>query len=153
MSLEASTLTDGALRATQPAVPLARDSSTLPRDARLSASDWHDGSAMGNAMAEWYSSEARVRSFWAFGEGDLPNSQQRIRVLVLLDPTIDSDETSPVWLANAESWSLQLERIVGHAAMLELVRVDAQLPEGRVARGDPPLIAVLRWRDPVFNSI
>jgi len=101
--------------------------------------------ARGNAVAlttvldSWYAKHSAIRHLWALQDS------AGIRVLVMLAPTVDGDDTLPVWFANGREWRSDLQAHTSHEVTLELVVdpiADVNFDAGSA------LIAELSWRDP-----
>jgi hypothetical protein len=91
------------------------------------------------ALAAWYDDNAAVRHLWAI------KSAQGLRVIVRLEPTLDSDDTLPGWIANSRAWAHELQ-LRTHAPV-QLEAIDELLIDG--IDGDEGLVvAALGWRDP-----
>lgn len=87
-------------------------------------------------LARWYADHPAIRRLLASSES------QRMRVVVTLAPTNDSDEIYPAWLANAGEWTHELELRLGVPVQLEVGE--------RPARGE--FVAELSWRDSSVSS-
>jgi hypothetical protein len=98
-----------------------------------------DVTAESLALARWYDSQPVVRRLWGI------KSEQELRVIVAIEPTLDNDDIYPVWLANTGAWASELRARIECSVQLELflgtpfegVEIDA----GSV------IIADLFWRD------
>jgi hypothetical protein len=88
-------------------------------------------------FAEWYGSHALVRRLWAIRDS------HGLRVLVTLEPTHDSDDTFPAWLANRQAWVQELQSHGDNSVRLE--QIDDEVP----FETEGVIIAALSWRDPV----
>ena len=102
------------------------------------------GQAVPAAAAElvkWYASHSLVRHLWAI------EASEAIRVVVTLEPTLDSDDTQPAWLANSWTWAQELRLRLQRTVHLELINE----PSARVEAscdGASALITEISWRDP-----
>ena len=69
-----------------------------------------------------------------------------MRVIVMLAPTHDGDDTSPAWLANGREWAHQLQLRMEGPVQLEVI--DEPFVAQFAAGGDGVLVVELFWRDP-----
>ena len=90
-------------------------------------------------LTQWYAAHSAFRRLWAIRES------QRMRVVVMLEPTHDSDDIYPAWLANAQQWTRELESRIAEPVQLEVV--DEPFAAEFVAGIDGLLVAELSWRD------
>jgi hypothetical protein len=91
-------------------------------------------------LGEWYAAHPSVRRLWAIRES------KRIRVIVTLEPTPDSDDLYPAWLANGHAWAHELQIRMEVPVHLEVMHDPALTA---LAAGiDGVLVAELLWRDP-----
>ncbi len=102
------------------------------------------------ALARWYDERAAVLRLWAIQPestaGDLAASP--LRVILLLQPSPDGNDTAPAWVAHGATWSRELEQRLDRAVQLE--RVDVAGAAGFEVDGDGALLASLCWRDPTM---
>jgi endo-beta-N-acetylglucosaminidase D len=91
------------------------------------------------ALAAWYDSHPEVRSLWAI------KNAQGLRVIVRLEPTPDSDDTLPGWIANSRAWAKELQLRTHESVQLEAI--DELLIDG-IEVSDGIIVAALGWRDP-----
>ena len=105
-----------------------------------------------SALGGWYASHPMVRYLWAFRKstGDEQSDIHRIRVIFVIDPTLDGDETSPVWIANAHKWARELRACMGSEVELELLETPLQDEVELDGEGD--LVAALSWREPCTSA-
>lgn len=89
-------------------------------------------------LVKWYASNPVVRRLWAIDEDDA------LRVVVMLEPTFDGDDTGPTWFANCRAWTRELEARMDRAVRMELVN-DASCSEPCL--GGDALITAISWRD------
>jgi len=97
-------------------------------------------SAQARALAHWYDSHPSVLRLWATQPA---RTGAALRVILLLQPSPDGDETSPAWMANGGSWAQQLQGRLCCPVQLECI-------EGSFANEPDTvdgLVAVLAWRD------
>jgi hypothetical protein len=96
------------------------------------------------ALAFWYDSHPAIRRLWGI------RVAQGLRVIVVIEPTVDNDDVLPGWLANIEAWSRELHLRTGSLVQLELIK---DLPcDGIEVDTGSVLIADLFWRDPTLNQ-
>jgi hypothetical protein len=91
------------------------------------------------ALARWYDSQPAVRRLWGI------RHEQRLRVIIALEPTLDNDDVYPAWLVNSEAWAIELRARTGTAVHLELLQ---EFPWGGIdINSGSVVIADLFWRD------
>ncbi|MDP9920716.1 hypothetical protein J2W24_006398 [Variovorax boronicumulans] len=99
------------------------------------------GCATSSALARWYAEQPAVRRLWAIQAGDEP----MLRVIVMLEPSLDGDEISPAWMAHGSRWARDLrERLTG---AVQLERIDGPLPHEFEIDGEGTVLSALCWRD------
>ncbi len=91
-------------------------------------------------LADWYASHAAVRHVWAIAE------REEIRIVVTLEPTLDGDDTQPIWLANSQSWVQELRWRMNRDIRLELIH-EPWITELQIDT-DSVVFAEYSWRDP-----
>jgi hypothetical protein len=91
------------------------------------------------ALESWYESKPAVRRLWGIKDA------QTLRVVLLLEPTPDNDDVSPVWLANASAWSSELQLHARSPVQLEIVSGTSL--DGIRTDSGPVVVANLFWRD------
>ena len=91
------------------------------------------------ALTQWYATHSAFRRLWAIKE------PQRMRVVVMLEPTHDGDDIYPAWLANGEEWARDLQGRIAEPVQREVV--DEPFAAEFVAGIDGFLVAELFWRD------
>ena len=96
-------------------------------------------SAAVEVLAKWYAAHSAVRRLWAI------NESQRLRVIVMLEPTRDGDDIYPVWLAKSEEWARELQLRMDWSIQLEVADTPS-LPESP-AGVDGVVVAEVFWRD------
>lgn len=92
-------------------------------------------------LAEWYASHSVVRRLWAIEEPAV------IRIIVTLEPTLDSDDTEPAWLANSWRWAHELEFRAHRSVRLEMINDPSHIASVCDLNA---LIAAISWRDPEY---
>ncbi|MDM0074771.1 hypothetical protein QTH90_10285 [Variovorax sp. J2P1-59] len=95
-------------------------------------------------LKTWYDGNPAIRRLWAIrpdGATDVPE----LRVIVMLEPSPDGDETSPIWMAHGATWASELREQLAGAVQLE--RIDGPLPDEFEIEGDGVLLSALYWRD------
>lgn len=100
-------------------------------DRRLDAASW--------VLAAWYAAHPSILRLWAVRDA------RCMRVVVTLEPSPDSDDLYPVWLANGHDWAHDLQSRLEAPVQLE-VQYETSLDELGVG-ADSVLIAELFWRD------
>ena len=96
-----------------------------------------------SALAAWYGSHAAIRQMWAF------RNARTLRVVVILEPTIDDSDVYPAWFANSDTWIQELRSYTDSLVELELI-VEPMIPEVETAiEGD--LVVAMSWRDPTVD--
>ncbi|MGJ7603570.1 hypothetical protein ACSFA7_04445 [Variovorax sp. LT1R20] len=97
--------------------------------------------ATSGALARWYAEQPAVRRLWAIQATDEP----LLRVIVMLEPSLDGDEISPAWMAHGSRWARDLrERLPG---TVQLERIDGPLPDEFEIDGEGAVLSALCWRD------
>jgi hypothetical protein len=105
-----------------------------------SADSEQTSSAISFAIDKWYASHSAVRRMWVIDEA------QCFRIIVALEPTLDGDETRPIWLANSRTWIHELQLLVNRIVKLELIDDSASME--LAADVESLLVADILWRDP-----
>lgn len=90
-------------------------------------------------LAEWYASHSVVRRLWAI------EMVEAIRVVVMLEPTVDGDDTQPTWLAHSRSWVQELRSRMHRMVHLEMINEPLQI-ESSFDRSSA-LVTEVSWRD------
>jgi hypothetical protein len=98
-----------------------------------------DVTAESLALSQWYDSQPAVRRLWGI------RGAQELRVIVVIEPTLDNDDIYPVWLANTGTWSRELHSRVGCDVQLELF-LETPFDAVEIDAGSV-VIADLFWRD------
>ncbi len=99
-------------------------------------------------LCKWYAKKPRILRLWAIRE-DIPYRamrQDKLLVILMLEPSGDGDDVSPPWLAHGRTWHQELRLHL--ACEVDLQRVDGPLPDEFDIDADGQLIAMLCWRDP-----
>ena len=97
--------------------------------------------ATSSALARWYAEQPAVRRLWAIQATNVP----MLRVIVMLEPSLDGDEISPAWMAHGSRWARDLrERLSG---TVQLERIDGPLPDEFEIDGEGAVLSALCWRD------
>ena len=91
------------------------------------------------ALGAWYDSQPAVRRLWGIREPKL------LLVIVAIESTHDDDDTTPVWMANADAWASELRLQTGSPVRLELMQESTQ--GGIDVEPGSVVIADLYWRD------
>jgi hypothetical protein len=100
--------------------------------------------AAADALNSWYDSNPAVKSLWAVAS-ERTRGVGALRIIVLLEPSSDGDETMPIWMARQAQWTRELSQRL--ARPVQLQRVDEPLSNVFEIDGGL-LIAALSWRDP-----
>jgi hypothetical protein len=95
-------------------------------------------------LTQWYAAHSAFRRLWAIKES------QRMRVIVMLEPTHDGDDIYPAWLANGHEWARELQLRIPQPVQLEVV--DEPFAAELAAGIEGVLIAELFWRDSSLPS-
>jgi hypothetical protein len=96
------------------------------------------------ALARWYDAHPSIRRLVGITVGE------ELRVVVVIDPTLDDDDILPVWLANTRIWSKELCVQTRRSVRLELTQ---HLPgDGFEVDPGSSLIADLFWRDATLDE-
>lgn len=93
-------------------------------------------------LAQWYADHPAVRRLWAIAP---EAADPGMRIVVMLDPSGDGDETSPMWFAHGHRWSADLQRRLRTSVDLECI--DGPVPAEFEIDGEGVVIASLCWRD------
>lgn len=97
-----------------------------------------------SVLSAWYCSRPEIRRLLAIRD------REGLRVLIDLEPALDSNEIHPAWMANRTAWTDELQWHTGVPVRLEYA---GEPLAGEVqSRGN--IVADLSWRDPssFFNS-
>ena len=97
--------------------------------------------ATSSALARWYAEQSAIRRLWAIR----PTDDTALRVIVMLEPSLDGDEISPAWMAHGSRWARELREQLNAAVQLE--RIDGPLPDEFEIDGDGVVLSALCWRD------
>lgn len=98
-----------------------------------------------NALKSWYDSNPAVQRLWAI-QLTREGGASVLRVMLMLQPSPDGDDTTPVWMARCAKWTLDLSQRL--AGPVQLERIDGPLPDAFEVDGDGILLSALCWRDP-----
>jgi hypothetical protein len=91
------------------------------------------------ALAKWYDAHPTIQRLWGIRDA------RTLRVVVLLEPTHDSDDVYPAWVANCQTWARELHLLTGRVVQLELVG-ESPLDEIEFC-AENVIVADLFWRD------
>ena len=94
------------------------------------------------ALATWYDANPAIRHMWAIKDA------KALRVIVTLEPTVDSDDILPAWLANSQAWLDELRSHTGSIVELELINQPLLGAIETDAEGE--VVVAICWRDPAF---
>jgi hypothetical protein len=109
-----------------------------------SADTRHAHADASTMLKTWYDGNPAIRRLWAIQPDGQPD-ESALRVIVMLEPSPDGNETSPSWMAHGAAWERQLcEQL---ASEVELERIDGPLPDEFEIDGDGVLLSALYWRD------
>ena len=95
------------------------------------------------ALASWYDSQPAIRRLWCIRE------EERLRVVIAIEPTLDGDDVYPTWFANVEVWTSELRQAMRSLVQLELI--EESRCAGIEIDDDGFVIADLFWRDATLN--
>ena len=95
-------------------------------------------------LASWYDCQPAVRRLWGIKDAE------KLRVIVALEPTLDSDDIYPVWFANAKEWASELHLYMSRPVQLELI--SGPPFDGIEIGAGSVIIADLFWRDSTLNQ-
>ena len=100
-----------------------------------------------SSLATWYARTPRVRRLWAIDDSNPPGSSmlERLRVIVMLEPSGDSDETSAAWMARGRTWQQELRSQL--ACQVNLEWADGGDLDEIEIDGDGVVVVALCWRD------
>lgn len=96
------------------------------------------------ALAKWYDAHPEILRLWGISD------EQALRVVLLIEPVLDSDDIYPVWIANSRPWARELGSLTKRAVQLELF--DESSLAGIRTRAENIVIAELCWRDATLVS-
>lgn len=91
------------------------------------------------ALARWYDTQPAVRRLWGI------RGPRELRVIVMVEPTLDSDDSYPVWFGSAKAWAGELHVSIGGSVQLELIQ-ESRLQTIELDAGSV-IIADIYWRD------
>jgi hypothetical protein len=89
-------------------------------------------------LSVWYCSRPEIRRLLAVRDSE------GLRVLIEIEPALDSDEIHPAWMANRTAWTQELQWHTG--ANVRLEHAGEPLADEVESRG--VIVADLSWRDP-----
>jgi len=95
------------------------------------------------ALASWYDSQPAVQRLLGIKDAE------KLRVIVALEPTLDSDDIYPVWFANARAWASELHLYTRRPVQLELVY--GHPFDGIEIGAGSVIIADVFWRDATLS--
>ena len=98
--------------------------------------------AASQVLHDWYARNPVVLRLWAIRPYSVGHG---MRIILMLEPSIDGNEMSPAWMANSARWARDLQQKLNGAVQLE--RLDGPLPEEFEIDGEGVLHASLCWRD------
>lgn len=90
-------------------------------------------------LARWYDGQPAVLRLWAVRP---PALDAALRVLIVLQPWPDGDETRAAWMAHGAAWQRDLQQHLPCAVQLECL--DVSFVD---AAGQGTLLAEFSWRD------
>jgi hypothetical protein len=96
------------------------------------------------ALNRWYAAHSMVRRLWALHHAG------RMRVIVILQPTLDGDDIYPAWLAKGREWIRELEVLMNGPVQLEVMEESSCGPLSAAFEG--VIVADLSWRDSTDDS-
>jgi hypothetical protein len=99
------------------------------------------------ALDQWYADHPAVRRLWAIAPEP---SDPGLRIVVMLDPSPDGDETAPAWFAHGHRWSADLQRRLRTDVDLECI--DGPVPDEFEIDGKGVVVASLCWRDATLEA-
>lgn len=97
-------------------------------------------SAESEALAAWYDMNPSIRRLWAIRD------ENRLSVLVTLEPTVDNGDTSPAWFACSRSWASEIQSITDGTVNLEMLD-EPTVDEFEIGL-EGEIVAAISWRDP-----
>jgi len=97
------------------------------------------------ALAAWYDTHPTVRRMWAIKDAET------LRVIVTLEPTVDSDDTLPAWLAQSQAWVRDLQSQT--ASLVELELIDEPLTDEFETDAQGDIVVAMFWRVPALRFI
>lgn len=95
-------------------------------------------------LKTWYDGNPSIKRLWAVRADGIDDASE-LRVIVMLEPSPDGDETSPTWMAHAGTWARELRELLARAVQLE--RIDGPLPDEFEIDGEGVVMSALHWRD------
>lgn len=104
----------------------------------------HREPANAKALRSWYAARPAVRRLWAIRPEDTVGTAA-VRVIVMLEPSPDGDDSSARWMAHGSRWALELSEQLDSPVQLE--RIDGPLPEEFEIDGEGVVLSALGWRD------
>lgn len=104
----------------------------------------HQDAFAPSLLKTWYDGTPAIQRLWAI-QSDGAGDASALRVIVMLEPSLDGDETSPAWMAHGAKWAHELREQLAGAVHLE--RIDGPLPDEFEIDGDGVVLSALYWRD------
>jgi hypothetical protein len=101
-----------------------------------------------NVLQSWYDSKPAVQRLWAI-ESRGAGGDTELRVIVMLEPSPDSDEVTPIWMARGAQWVTDLRHRVAVPMRLEWTEVP--WPDTFDVDGQGLVRSVHSWRHPTLT--
>lgn len=113
----------------------------------LSQADAATSSLHAPGLEAWYARTPRVRRLWAVDDSRQRDSTglEKLRVILVLEPAGDSDETSAAWMARGRIWQQELQSQL--TCEIDLEWIDGGDLDDIEIDGDGTVVAALCWRD------
>jgi hypothetical protein len=103
----------------------------------------HDASPESLALSAWYDSQPLVRRLWGI------RAAQQLRVIVMVEATLDNDDVLPGWLSHCAAWREELCRSTRRPVRLQLL--DEFVMAGLELDSSDVIIADIYWRDATLS--
>ena len=92
------------------------------------------------ALSAWYDAHPIVRRMWAIEEA------HALRVIIMVEPTVDDSDTYPIWFANSRQWTHEMQAKTGRFVRLQLI--DEPSADEIEVDAEGEIIVAVSWRDP-----
>jgi hypothetical protein len=109
----------------------------------------HQSARTSSVLSAWYDATPAILRLWAI-QPQGTSETGAMRVVVMLAPSLDGDDTSLAWMANGTVWANELRGRLAGAVQLE--QLDGPLPEEFEIDGEGVVLSSLCWRDDSFSQ-
>ncbi len=93
------------------------------------------------AVEAWYAAHSNVRRLWAVKDA------HGLRIIVSLEPALDSNDIYPAWIANRHLWAHELRSCTDNPSV-RLEQIGDLVFDETAIDAEGVIVATLSWRDP-----